>query len=453
MKNYKNKKIAVIGLSERTGLAVAIKMHDLGAHVIVSDIKTEEQLKPQLKILDKYDNINYDLGGHSDKILDVDLIVLSPGVPTNIEILKRAEQKGIKVISEIELAFQLTNAKIIGITGTNGKTTVTSLIGHVLKENLSCKVRTAGNIGKPLISEINGLSKNDWVVVELSSFQLEKIDEFRPNISVFTNFSPDHLDRHKNIKNYWEAKTNIYKNQNSKDIAIINYNDEYLKKFEKKIPARTLKVTNKKNIEKGIFYDKDWIYYIEKNNIEKVIHKDDIPLIGNHNILNTGFAVMIAKLFNISYENMTNSIKRYKAYSHRLEVIYDSEYKIIDDSKATNPHAAINALRSLNMPLILIAGGQNRDANFSSLAYTIKERVKKAIIFGETKFLIKNELDKLDYNNYILVNNMQEAVKNAFKFININDTLLLSPGCPSWDMYESYKKRGKEFQKEVKKYI
>ena len=450
MTNYKNKKIAVIGLSERTGLAVTIKMHDLGAHIIVSDVKNAEQLKPQLRILNKYDNITYDLGGHSDKILDVDLIVLSPGVPSDIEIIKKAEKKGIEVISEVELAFRLTNANIIGITGTNGKTTVTSLTGHILKDNLDCNVKTAGNIGKPLISEIHGLTANDWVVVELSSFQLEKIKKFKPYISIFTNFSPDHLDRHKNIDNYWEAKNKIYKNQTEDDIAIINYDDEYLKNLDKKIKAKLIKVSNKNDNTNGIYYDKNWIYYINKNIKEKVIHKSDIPLIGDHNILNTGFAVMVAKIFDISNKKIIESVKSYKAYSHRLEVIYDKEYKIIDDSKATNPHAAINALRSLKKPLILIAGGQDREANFSSLAYTIKERVKKAVIFGETKYLIKKELDNLGYKDYVIVDNMHEAVQNAFKFIDINDTLLLSPGCPSWDMYESYKKRGKDFQQEVK---
>ncbi|MGM0444932.1 MAG: UDP-N-acetylmuramoyl-L-alanine--D-glutamate ligase [Bacillota bacterium] len=450
MTNYKNKKIAVIGLSERTGLAVTIKMHDLGAHIIVSDVKRAEQLKPQLGILNKYKNITYDLGGHSDKILDVDLIVLSPGVPSDIEIIKRAENKGIEIISEVELAFRLTNAKIIGITGTNGKTTVTSLTGHILKENLDCSVKTAGNIGKPLISEIHGLTADDWVVVELSSFQLEKINNFKPNISIFTNFSPDHLDRHKNIDNYWKAKTNIYKNQTKEDTAIINYDDEYLINIDKKIKAKLFKVSNKNNITNGIYYDKEWIYHIKNNFKEKVINKTDIPLIGEHNILNTGFAVMVAKLFDITNQKIVNSVKSYEAYSHRLEVIYDKEYKIIDDSKATNPHAAINALRSLEMPLILIAGGQNREAKFSSLAYTINERVKKAIILGETRYLIKKELDNLGYKDYVIVDNMKEAVQKAFNFINVDDTLLLSPGCPSWDMYESYKKRGKDFQKEVK---
>src|SRR6056297_2061 len=455
MENFINKTVTIIGLSERTGIAVAEKMIDLGAEVIISDIKSKEDLKPQLSILDKYENIIYDLGGHSAKILDTDLIVLSPGVPSDLEIIKKAEKMGIEVISEIELAYRLTDANIIGITGTNGKTTVTSLTGHILKQNLDCRVRVAGNIGSPLITEITALSENDWLVVELSSFQLEKIKNFKSDIGVFLNFSPDHLDRHKTVKNYWNAKKRIFENQNKDDIAIINYDDNYLRDNLKNLNSNTYLITNNFDIEQGIFYNKDSIFQIQKEleDKSKILDTKYIPLIGSQNILNTAFAVLIAKLFYIDNESIKNAVISYKAFAHRLEVIYDKKYKVIDDSKATNPHAAVNAMRSIEMPIVLIAGGQDRDANFADFAYTVKQRVKKIILLGETKEAIKQELDNLNYDNYYLVKNMQEAVLEAFKNIDINDTVLLSPGCPSWDMYESYKKRGLEFQEEVEHFI
>ena len=453
MRKYLNKTITIIGLSERTGMAVAEKMIDLGANIIISDIKTADQLKPQLSILKKYDNIEYDLGGHSDKILNTDLIVLSPGVPSNLEIIKRAKEKGIEVISEIELAYRLTEANIIGITGTNGKTTVTSLTGHILKQNLNCKVRIGGNIGSPLITEINGLTKKDWLVVELSSFQLENIKSFHPQISMFLNFSPDHLDRHSSVENYWQAKKRIFENQSKSDIALLNFDDDSIKNKLNKIEPNIFKISSKNVYENGIYYDNESIYYLNNGNREKIIYSKDIPLIGTHNILNTSFAVLLAKLFEIKNKDIKKSVINYKAFSHRLEVIYDEEYTVIDDSKATNPHAAINAMRSLKTPLITIVGGQDRNANFTDLAYTIRERCKKAVILGETKNEIKSELEKVGFKNYIVVDNMREAVQEAFKKIKINDTILLSPGCPSWDMYESYKKRGLDFQKEVKKYL
>lgn len=453
MGEYSNKIVTIIGLSERTGIAVAEKMRKLGANIIISDIKTADQLKPQLSILKKYDNIQYDLGGHSDKILETDLIVLSPGVPSNLDIIKKAKEKGIEVISEIELAFRLTEANIIGITGTNGKTTVTSLTGHILKQNLECKVRIGGNIGSPLITEINGLTHTDWLVVELSSFQLENIKTFHPQISMFLNFSPDHLDRHNSVENYWQAKKRIFENQSNNDIALLNFDDEILINNLNKIAPEIYKISSNKIYEKGIYFDNESIYYLNKGNREKIMDTKDIPLIGTHNILNTSFAALLAKIFNIKNKAIKESVISYKAFSHRLEVIYDKEYTVIDDSKATNPHAAINALRSLSIPLIVIVGGQDRDANFSDLAYTIRERCKFAVILGETQDEIKNELDKVGFKNYVIVENMHDAVMEAFKKVTIEDTILLSPGCPSWDMYESYKKRGLDFQKEVNKYL
>ncbi len=453
MGKYLNKTVTIVGLSERTGIAVAEKMIKLGANIIISDIKTADQLKPQLSILKKYDNIQYDLGGHSDKILASDLIVLSPGVPSDLDIIKKAKNKGIEVISEIELAFRFTEANIIGITGTNGKTTVTSLTGHILKQNLDCKVRIGGNIGSPLVNEINGLTHKDWLVVELSSFQLENIKNFHPQISMFLNFSPDHLDRHNTIDNYWQAKKRIFENQTKNDIALLNFDDEFIINNLNRITPKIYKISSKNVFEKGIYFDNEGIYFFNKENQEKIIDTKDIPLIGTHNILNTSFAALLAKIFEISNEAIKRSVISYKTFSHRLEVIYDKEYTIIDDSKATNPHAAINAMKSLSKPLIIIVGGQDREANFSDLAYTIRERCKKAIILGETKDKIQKELDKVGFKNYITVEKMDEAVRETFNKIKTEDTILLSPGCPSWDMYESYKKRGLAFQKNVNKYL
>ncbi|MBS3810354.1 MAG: UDP-N-acetylmuramoyl-L-alanine--D-glutamate ligase [Halanaerobiales bacterium] len=453
MKKYENKKVTVLGLSERTGIAVTEKLIEIKAQVMVSDIKKSDQLKPQLAILKKHDNIKYDLGGHSEKILDSDLIVLSPGVPPNLDILCRAEKLGIEIISEIELAYRLTDANIIGITGTNGKTTVTSLAGHLLKENLDNKVRVAGNIGSPLIAEINGMEKNDWLVAELSSFQLEKIKYFKPEISVFINFAPDHLDRHITGQNYWKAKKRIFENQSKKDKAIINIDDNFLREKIADIKAELYKVTNKYEIDRGVYFDQEKISLFKEGKQEPIIETKDIPLVGTHNILNTAFAVLLAKIFNIKNDNIRQAVISYQAFAHRLEIIYDQEYRIIDDSKATNPHAAVNALRSLDAPIILIVGGQDRQADFSNLAYTIRERVHKVIIMGETKYKIKHALQQVGCNNFEIVKNMQAAVRSSLIDIKKGYTVLLSPACPSWDMYESYKKRGKDFQKEVKRYL
>ncbi|MCF8000941.1 MAG: hypothetical protein K9K76_03685, partial [Halanaerobiales bacterium] len=245
----------------------------------------------------------------------------------------------------------------------------------------------------------------------------------------------------------------IFKNQTKNDIALLNFDDDFIKTKLNRIVPKIYKISTENVYKNGIYYDKESIYYLNKGNREKIIDSKDIPLVGTHNILNTSFAVLLAKLFEIKNKDIKKSIISYQAFAHRLEVIYDNEYKVIDDSKATNPHAAINAMRSLSVPLTVIVGGQDRDADFSDLAYTIRERCKKAVIMGETKKNIKMELDKIGFKNYTTVENMSEAVGEAFNEIKTEDTILLSPGCPSWDMYESYKKRGLDFQKEVKKYL
>ncbi|MCF8008961.1 MAG: UDP-N-acetylmuramoyl-L-alanine--D-glutamate ligase, partial [Halanaerobiales bacterium] len=358
MSNYKDKTVAVMGLSERTGLAVIEKMIELGADIIVSDIKEAKELKSELSVLRKYDDISYDLGGHTEQILKADMIVISPGVPHDLDILIKAEKEGIEVISEVELAYRLTEAKIIGVTGTNGKTTVTSLIGHILKNSLETKVRIGGNIGFPLISTVDGLTSKDWLVAELSSFQLEKIRKFRPNIAIMINFSPDHLDRHKTVKKYWNAKYNIFINQKKDDIVILNIDDKYIKDKLNNIKAKRYEISKKQVVENGIFYSQDHIYEVKDGKKVKVIKTSDIPLIGTHNILNTSIAVQTAKLFSIDNEIIKKYVKSYKAFAHRLEIIEDKDYTIIDDSKATNPHATINALRSIEKPIVLILGGQ-----------------------------------------------------------------------------------------------
>ncbi|MFW5976366.1 MAG: UDP-N-acetylmuramoyl-L-alanine--D-glutamate ligase [Bacillota bacterium] len=453
MYEVKNKKITIIGLSKRTGVATAKKLCEKGAQVIVSDIKSRNELKEQINLLKKYD-IEYDLNGHSEKSLKSNLIVVSPGVPLDLPFFKKAKKKKIPVISEVELAYRLTKAKIIGITGTNGKTTTTSLTGKILKNaDIEGKVVIGGNIGTPLIQVITDLSSSDWVVAELSSFQLESIKEFKPKISVYLNFAPDHLDRHHDLQNYFEAKKNIFKNQTQKDYAIINQDDEKVIDAAKYCKAHKYKISLKYKVNQGAFVKNNNIFVKIEDNLEKIISVSDIPIKGKHNIMNVAFGCMISKLVGVNNNIIKNTIKNYSLKEHRLQVLeYENNFEIIDDSKATNPDAAKKALESINKPIILIAGGQDRGADFSNLAETIKDKVKTLILLGETSEKLKKEVLEIEYDKKIFqVNNMEEAVKKAFDNIKSDEVLLLSPGCPSWDMYSSYKQRGKKFQQEVEK--
>ncbi|MFP4661158.1 MAG: UDP-N-acetylmuramoyl-L-alanine--D-glutamate ligase [Halanaerobiales bacterium] len=462
MLEVKDKKVAVIGLS-RTGMASARKLVEWGAEVVVSDVKTADQLKDEMEKLSDIE-LEYELGGHGDKCISADMIVVSPGVPLDIPFFHKAAEKKIPIISEIELAYNFTEANIIAITGTNGKTTTTSLIGDILKNAGIGEVRVAGNIGNPLVAEAADLSSNDWLVVEISSFQLETIKDFKPDISVYLNFTPDHLDRHKSIENYWEAKKRIFENQNADDIAIVNGDDRDVMKAVDGFPGDIFMVSfepdiaeQKNSCQEGVFRGisiNDGYLTIINNNMQlKVIKTQDIPLKGNHNIQNVSFAVLTSHLAGAPIDVIRRTIISFKPVEHRLEevAVLPGGILVIDDSKATNPDAGIKAVEAFEEPLILIAGGQDRDADFSEWADTINGRVKTLILLGETRFKMREEALNHGFANINIhiAENMQKAVQIASEDLKPGDVLLLAPACPSWDMYTSYKVRGKEFQKNV----
>ncbi len=451
--DVKGKKISVIGLGKRTGVAAARMLADSGAVVTVSDTKGPQQLEEEMALLAGYD-LDYDLNGHGEKSLDSDLIVVSPGVPLDIPFFRQAAEKGVPVISEIELAYNFTRAGIIAITGTNGKTTTTKLLGDILRNSGISRVEVAGNIGIPLISVIDGLTEKDWVVVEVSSFQLETVKNFRPRLSIFLNFSPDHLDRHKSIDNYWQAKKRIFENQTGEDMALINVDQEVVRRAAADSQAAIYGVSMEKAIEKGAYLQNNNIFVkLPDRKEEKILSTADIPLRGRHNFQNVTFSVLAARLLGVGIGVIRESVKKFAPEEHRLQYIGETEQGIlvIDDSKATNPDAAIQAIRSFSCPLVLIAGGQDRQADFDLLAEVIADRVKALVLMGESRDKIADIVLNKGFRNIYKVENMKEAVQTASKQLVGGDCLLLAPGCPSWDMYSSYKVRGQEFVTETKK--
>lgn len=452
MLEIKGKKVAVIGLGKRTGVATAKMLSENGAQVVVSDVKGPDDLQEELDMLSDYD-LEYDLNGHGQKSLTSDLIVVSPGVPLDIPFFSRVENRGVPVISEIELAYHFTSANIIAITGTNGKTTTTSLLGKILKKSQLKNVKVAGNIGVPLIQEVTGLSADDWVVAEVSSFQLETIRNFRPEISIYLNFTPDHLDRHKTVENYWQAKKRIFLNQKDTDFAIINFDDQEVVRAAEDCQAQIFGVSLQNDNRNGIIIHDDKLYVKTENDEFSLISLSEIPLTGVHNIQNVAFALMAAWLLDVRKEVIRKEIKKFQSFPHRLQKIdiIKEDILIIDDSKATNPDAAIKALLSYpDRSIVLIAGGQDRNADFTKFAEVIKEQVKVLILLGETRNELENIVLNTGFENIYKVKDMEEAVKTAWQEIETGDCLLLSPGCPSWDMYESYRERGKKFQSEIK---
>ena len=452
MMDLKNKKVGVVGLSKRTGVSTVKFLLEKGAQVVATDHKNKEELSEELDLLKGLD-INYELNGHGEKSLNTEILVVSPGVPLDLDFFKKARKRNIEIISEIELAYRFTEAKIIAVTGTNGKTTTTRLLGEIMSAYYGDKVVVAGNIGTPLISVATGLSKDNWIVVEVSSFQLEAIKNFKADISIFLNFSEDHLDRHKTVKNYLNAKTKIFINQENNDRAVINYDDEDIRNVVSNYKMKKHYISGNTKVDNGAFISNNKIYFY--NNKEKInlISSKELNLKGKHNLMNTAFASYSAYLAGVDIETIRKSIKKFKADKHRIEIIYKNNFGnlVVDDSKATNPDAAIKALDTFDNEIILIAGGQDRNANFEKLSKKIKEKVKTLILLGETSDKIHKEVLKRGFKNIYKVENMREAVEKAYDEYEKGDCLLLSPACPSWDMYESYKKRGEIFNKEVKR--
>lgn len=441
--NYK--KVAVLGFSPRTGLELVKYLAKKNLKIIVADSKNKAELKELAdKVKDK--KVEFAFGGKENKILKADLIILSPGVPYDLAVLKKARKAGIETISEIEFAFRESKAEIIAVTGTNGKTTTTELLAAMLSDYRGKKIKTAGNIGIPFISLVDELEKGETVILELSSFQLEAVKKFKAKIALYLNYSPDHLDRHHSEKNYKKAKKKVFLNQNKNDFALLNFDDSYLIDLKDKLEAEVLGVSSRdKNAdlivtEREVFYNKENI---------RLINFSKIKLIGEHNKFNIAFAALAAYLEGQDIKKIQQAAENYKLQAHRMEIVEnDKGYFIINDSKATNPASALKAVTALDKELILIAGGQDRDADFGELTTAIKKKVKKLILIGETAakieaFFADNSLE------IIQVESLEAAVKIALNKLKKDEALLFSPGCPSWDMFSSYKERGEIFKKTV----
>lgn len=366
----------------------------------------------------------------------IDTLIISPGVAIDAPIVNWAKERNIKVIGELELAAMYIDEPMIAITGTNGKTTTTSLIGHILSQVFNTKV--AGNIGVPITSVCD--DDKDLVVVEVSSFQLESTDKFRPHISLILNITPDHLDRHYTIENYTDVKFNITKNQTENDYLILNADCDVVVHKNVNTNAKVIYFSTKKNTDAYVKDEK--IYFRD----EYICDVSDLPILGIHNIENILAAVAACRLFGISCEIIKSGIKSFRAVKHRLQFVKEiNGVKYYNDSKGTNPDATIKAVEAINNNIILIAGGYNKKANYTEMLKVCKDRVKTLVLLGDTANDIKIEAENLGINNILLVKDMREAV-TVSNSISVNgDNVLLSPACASWDMYSNFEERGDDF--------
>lgn len=446
--NLKDKKVLVVGLG-KSGLASTLFLKKHGAKVVVNDIKGEENFEKEKKIL--IDNgIDYVFGRHPEDIfLKQDLIVVSPGVPTNTEPFLKAYDKGIEIIGELELACRFISTPIIAITGTNGKTTTTTLLGEILKKE-GIKVFVGGNIGTPLIEYADDDSA-DLVVLEVSSFQLETTSHFHPFGGVILNITPDHLDRYKSMEEYASVKMRLFEKQETFDFAVLNADDNWIMRYKPAILSDIYLFSTTKEVEKGAYFKDGKIHYNHPAIKGKgEIHEKEIRLKGIHNMENVMASSISALEVGVKFDTIREVLKNFEGLHHRVEFVEDiNGISFYNDSKGTNVGAVERALAGFNNPVVLILGGRDKGGGYDFLIDQIKRIVKHVIALGEAKDNIYNDL-----HNYVTVekvNSFEEAVYTAFHRADKGDVVLLSPACSSFDMFSSYTERGEKFVEIVKR--
>ena len=443
----KGKKVLILGLA-RTGVAAARLCNSLGAKVLVSDIKSEEELKDYTGMLEGAD-VEFFFGSHPESLLEaVDLIIVSPGIQGSIPVLVKARSLGIEIISEIELAYNFLKSPVIAITGTNGKTTTTKLIQEILAAG-GYKTASAGNIGNPLSGLALDSFLYDYLVVEVSSFQLEEIIKFKPFISLILNVTPDHLDRYRNIGEYAKAKFRIFENQGEGDFLILNYDDPMLRELPPQKGISFLYFSTKDAVVNGSYIEGDQIISRFGSKAKTVCPVSEVKLEGLHNLENVLAAITACSICEVTPDKIREALKKFKPPHHRMEFVRElNGVRFVDDSKGTNVGAVIKSLMSYSSPVILIAGGRDKNGDFSSLRDLVKSKVKSLVLIGEAGEKIRKSLD--DVTRTIDASSMEDAVRKSYAAASEGDVVLLSPGCASFDMFSSYEERGQVFKKAVK---
>ena len=444
--NLKNKNVLVVGLA-RSGVSAVRLLLKEGAKVTVTDTAGKDKLVDAVSRL-KGLSISYELGGHNlETFLKSDLIIISPGVPYKSEYLLKAREKGIPVISEIELAYNLLKSPIIGITGTNGKSTVTTLTGELIK---ACKrnVFVGGNLGTALTDAVLSDKKWDAAVAEISSFQLETIRDFRPKTAVLLNITPDHLDRYDSMDEYVWAKARIFENQDKSDFAVLNADDAYTSDIIKNIKSDIILFSRLKSIDRGVYIKGNDIVSNISGKDEIVIKTDELGIKGVHNIENAMASIAAAQLSGCPVEFMRPALKRFAGLEHRLELVKTiNGVKYINDSKGTNVGAVVKSLEGFSEPVILIAGGLDKGGDFTPLRGLVKEKVKCLILIGKAKDKIADAVGGL--TDTIFASSLEDAVNIASHKADKGDVVLLSPACASFDMFKNYEERGRVFKEAV----
>jgi len=444
--NLQGKRVLVVGLA-KSGVAAALFLSERGARVTISDAKTEPELAREIpSLLDR--GIAVETGGHGELTFqDQDLIVISPGVPVDAPLLQQARTRGIKVIGEVELASQFLQGPIIAITGSNGKTTTTTLCGELLAES-RIRVQVGGNIGTPVTAMIANSRAEQWNVLEVSSFQLETVESFRPSIAAVLNVTPDHLDRHGSFEIYAAAKARIFEFQAADDFAVLNADDKTCVSMAAGLRSKVFWFSRQKTIQQGTSVLGDQIVFRVDGKQTNVMPVSEIPLKGAHNLENVLAGVCIALLAGCSVESVRAAVRCFRAVEHRLEHVASvAGVEYYNDSKATNVDATIKALESFPAGIHLILGGKDKGSDYTVLKPLLQERAKRVYLIGAAAAKIESQVaGSVPISN---AGTLDTAVRMAAEMAAPGDVVLLAPACASFDQFDNYEHRGRVFKQIV----
>ena len=444
--SFAGKNVLVVGLG-RSGLAASEVLRRYGCSVTATDKSLKSDLNPEARALEEQ-GVKLALGGHDLALLKgKELIVLSPGVPRAIPLIAEAVERRIPVLSEIEIAWELARAPIVAVTGTNGKSTVVTLLGKIAAA-AGFETAVAGNIGIPLCAVAESVPPDGVIVAEISSFQLESVDKFHAKVAVLLNITPDHLDRYPDVEAYTAAKARVFANQTPSDFAVLNADDSAQKPFAATLSAKILSFSfTDRKVEHGAFVRGSSFWYRDSSGESQIIAVDDVPLRGPHNIANVMACVCAAAAAGVRPEQMKRPIEEFRGLEHRLEDVAEIDgVTFVNDSKATNVDSLKYALLSFDRPVVLIAGGKDKGGNFSELARLASQKVKAMVLIGQAAEKIKNSWPSIESQK---AGSMEEAVAAGLRLSKPGDVVLLAPGCASFDMFRDFEHRGRVFKEAV----
>lgn len=449
----KGKQVLVFGAA-KSGIAAVKLLQKLGAITVLYDGNSNINIDYHKEELDTENNFNAVFGEFREELLAAtDLLVISPGIAADHPIAQKCRDRGIPVWGEIELAYRHSRGKIIGITGTNGKTTTTALTGEIMKAYYD-EVYVVGNIGSPYTDIALGTTDKSVSVIELSSFQLETIHEFKPDVSAILNLTPDHLDRHYTMDNYISIKQSIARNQTLSELCMLNYEDEVLRKLAGSLNTRVMFFSSERRLENGLYLDNEDIWYAKDNDRQLVCNVNELRLLGKHSYENVMAAAGMSIALQVPMDTIRKVITSFSAVEHRIEYVDTiNGVSYYNDSKGTNPDASIKAVRAMKTPTILIGGGYDKGVEFDGWIESFKGKVKLLVLLGQTRDKMAETAIRHGFTSIIMADNLKDAVKISAQKAVDGDAILLSPACASWGMFENYEQRGclfKEYVRDLK---